>query len=51
MPNPDFNRLTTTTIQKYISTFEDVIFTSKPLLYIVTHFGNVETLDGGTQIN
>ena len=49
--NPDFNRLTTATMQKYLSTFEDVIFTSKPWLYIVTNFGNVETLDGGTQIN
>lgn len=51
MPHPDFNRLTTTTMEKYISTFEDVIFTSKPLLYVITNFGNVETLDGGTQIN
>lgn len=49
--NPDFNRLTTSTMQKYLKTFEDQIFTSKPLLYIVTNFGNVETLDGGTQIN
>ena len=49
--NTDFNRLTTTTMQKYLSTFEDVIFTSKPLLYIITNHGNVETLDGGTQIN
>lgn len=49
--NPNFNRLTSATMQKYIKTFEDNIFTSKPLLYIVTNFGNVETLDGGTQIN
>lgn len=49
--NPNFNRLTSTTMQKYLSTFEDVIFTSKPWLFVVTNFGNVETLDGGTQIN
>jgi hypothetical protein len=49
--NPNFDRLTSSTMEKYIKTFEDQIFTSKPLLYIVTNFGNVETLDGGTQIN
>lgn len=48
--NSNFDRLITATIQNYIPTLEDNIFTSKPLLYALTNFGNVETLDGGTKI-
>jgi hypothetical protein len=48
--NVDYNRLTSTTIEKYIPRFEDNIFTSKPLLFALTTFGSVETLDGGTEI-
>lgn len=46
----DYNRLTSTTIEKYIPRFEDNIFTSKPLLFALTSFGSVETHDGGTKI-
>lgn len=48
--NSSFDRLISSTIEKYIPTLEDNIFTSKPLLYAITQFGNVETLDGGTSI-
>lgn len=48
--NPNFDRLISTTLEKYIPRFEDVVFTSKPFLYALTTFGNVVTLDGGTQI-
>lgn len=48
--NPNFDRLIATTLEKYKSTLEDNIFTSKPLLFAIQNFGNVETLDGGTSI-
>lgn len=48
--NPSFDRLISMTLEKYIPRVEDNIFTSKPLLYALTTFGNVETLDGGTSI-
>lgn len=48
--HPDFDRLLTTTIEKILPDVEDNIFTSKPLLFALTNFGSVETLDGGTQI-
>lgn len=48
--NASFDRLVASTIDKYIPTLEDNIFTSKPLLYAIQTFGNVETLDGGTTI-
>lgn len=38
-------------MEKYIPTLEDNVFTSKPLLFAITNFGNVVTLDGGTNIN
>lgn len=46
----DFDRLFSTTVERYKSTLEDNIFTSKPLLFAIQTFGNVETLDGGTSI-
>ncbi len=49
--NPNFDRLIATTLDKYIPTLEDNIFTSKPLLFAIQSFGNVETLDGGLNIN
>jgi hypothetical protein len=48
--HPDYDRLVSTTLEKYIPRFEDNVFTSKPFLYALTSFGNVETLDGGTEI-
>lgn len=48
--NPNFNRLVSTTLEKYIPRAEDNIFGSKPVLFAITNFGNVETLDGGTEI-
>lgn len=48
--NPNIDRLIATTIEKYIPRAEDNIFTSKPWLFALTTFGNVETLDGGTII-
>lgn len=48
--NADFDRLIATTLEKYKDTLIDNIFTSKPLLFAVETFGNVETLDGGTSI-
>ena len=39
------------TMEKYIPTLEDNVFTSKPFLFAINAFGNVVTLDGGTQIN
>lgn len=48
--NPDFDRLLATTIEKFKPTLIDNIFTSKPLLFAIQTFGNVETLDGGTSI-
>jgi len=48
--NTNFDRLISATLEKYKTTLEDQIFTSKPLLFAITNFGNVETLDGGTQI-
>jgi hypothetical protein len=48
--NPSFDRLLATTIEKYKPTLIDNIFTSKPLLFAIQTFGNVETLDGGTSI-
>lgn len=49
--NSSFDKLTTTTMEKYFPKMEDNIFTSKPLLYAINDFGAVETLDGGTNIN
>lgn len=46
-----YDRLVTATMEKYLPTLEDNVFTSKPLLYAINTFGNVVTLDGGTQIN
>lgn len=46
-----YDRLVTATMEKYLPTLEDNVFTSKPLLYAITNYGNVVTLDGGTQIN
>jgi hypothetical protein len=48
--NANYDRLLSATLQKYRPTLEDNIFTSKPLLYAITNFGNVETLDGGVSI-
>lgn len=48
--NVDFDRLLASTIEKYKETLIDNIFTSKPLLFAIETFGNVETLDGGTSI-
>ncbi len=48
--NTSFDRLIATTLEKYKPTLEDNIFTSKPLLFAIQAFGNVETLDGGTTI-
>ena len=48
--NANFDRLIATTLEKYKPTLEDNIFTSKPLLFAIQNFGNVETLDGGTSI-
>lgn len=48
--NPDFNRLYSTTVEKYIPRAEDQIFGSKPFLYALTSYGNVVTQDGGTSI-
>lgn len=49
--NASYDRLITATMEKYLPTLEDNVFTSKPLSYMLTTFGNVKTLDGGTQIN
>lgn len=48
--NANFDRLVASTLEKYIPTLEDNIFTSKPLLFAIQEFGNVESLDGGTSI-
>lgn len=48
--NPNFNRLTSVTLQKIIPKMEDNIFTSTPWLYALTNFGEVVTLPGGTHI-
>ncbi len=48
--NSSYNRLLGATLENYRPTLEDNIFTSKPLLYAITNFGNVETLDGGVSI-
>jgi len=48
--NPNIDRLIATTLEKYIPRAEDNIFTSKPWLFALTTYGNVETLDGGTII-
>lgn len=47
----NYDRLVSATMEKYLPTLEDNVFTSKPLLFAITNFGNVVTLDGGTQIN
>ena len=48
--NANYDRLISATLENYKPTLEDNIFTSKPLLFALTTFGNVETLDGGTSI-
>ena len=48
--NPNYNRLLSSTIEKFIPRAEDNIFGSKPVLYAITNFGSVETLDGGESI-
>lgn len=48
--NANYDRLLTATLENHASTIEDNIFTSKPLLYAIETFGNVETLDGGVSI-
>lgn len=48
--NTNYDRLLGATLENYRPTLEDNIFTSKPLLYAITTFGNVETLDGGVSI-
>ena len=49
--NVNFDRLVSATMEKYIPTLEDNVFTSKPFLFAINAFGNVVTLDGGTQID
>lgn len=48
--NANYDRLLSSTLEKFIPTLEDNIFTSKPFLFALTNFGNVETLDGGVKI-
>ena len=48
--NANYDRLIGATLENYQPTLEDNIFTSKPLLFALTTFGNVETLDGGLSI-
>ena len=48
--NTNFNRLLSATVDNYATRLEDNIFTSKPLLFAITNFGNVVTLDGGVNI-
>lgn len=48
--NANYDRLVSATLENYKPTLEDNIFTSKPLLFAITNFGNVETLDGGVSI-
>ena len=48
--NTNFNRLLSATVDNYATRLEDNIFTSKPLLFALTNFGNVVTLDGGVNI-
>ncbi len=48
--NANYDRLISATLENYVPTLEDNIFTSKPLLYAIQTFGNVETLDGGLSI-
>jgi len=48
--NPNYDRLIGATLENYRPTLEDNIFTSKPFLFALTNFGNVETLDGGLSI-
>jgi hypothetical protein len=48
--NANYDRLIGSTLENYVPTLEDNIFTSKPLLYALTTFGNVETLDGGVSV-
>jgi hypothetical protein len=48
--NTNYDRLLGATLENFRPTLEDNIFTSKPLLYAITNFGNVETLDGGVSI-
>lgn len=48
--NANFDRLISATLDNYRPTLADNVFTSKPLLFAITEFGNVRTLDGGTTI-
>ena len=48
--NSSFDRLLSATVDNYATRLEDNIFTSKPLLFAITNFGNVVTLDGGVNI-
>jgi hypothetical protein len=48
--NANYDRLLSTTLENYQDTMEDNVFTSKPFLYALTNYGNVETLDGGVKI-
>lgn len=48
--NANYDRLLSSTLEKFVPTLEDNIFTSKPFLFALTHFGNVVTLDGGVKI-
>ena len=48
--NTNFDRLLSATVDNYATRLEDNIFTSKPLLFALTNFGNVVTLDGGVNI-
>jgi len=48
--NANYDRLIGATLENYVPTLEDNIFTSKPFLFALTNFGNVVTLDGGLSI-
>lgn len=49
--HPDFDALTSLTIEKIMPQAVDNIFGSKPLLFALTTFGSVVTDDGGTSID
>lgn len=49
--NPDFDTFASSTIDKYLPTLVDNVFTSKPMLWIMQTGGHIKSVDGGAHLN
>lgn len=50
MPNADFNNILTTTLDRHRTSFQDAVFTARPLTYWLMKAGNLDMVSGGDTI-